>query len=294
MIDIFDLSKRFSSGKGIFGLTFTVKEGEVFGYLGPNGAGKTTTIRHLMGFIKADRGECTINGYDCRRQSVKIQQLLGYLPEESVFFQDMTGEQFLNFMDDMRGKRDAFRRISLINRFDLDAGGKIRKMSKGMRQKLALVTAFMHDPAVYLLDEPTSGLDPLMQNTFIDLILEERERGKTVLMSSHRFEEIERTCDRAGIIRDGSLVAVEDVKSLKNTRRRIYIVTVGSESDITTLRNAGLEIGNISHNRVEVVITGELEDFIRALVRCEVTGLEVASQSLEQIFMKYYAPEQST
>lgn len=288
MIEISSLTKRYRSGKGIFDLTFSVNEGEVFGYLGPNGAGKTTTIRHLLGFMQADNGYCAIDGLDCWSEASRTQMVLGYLPEESAFLEDMTGEQFLNFMSDMRGTKDISRRIALIDRFDLDAVGKIRKMSKGMRQKLGLITAFMHDPAVYVLDEPTSGLDPLMQNIFIDLILEERERGKTVLMSSHRFEEIERSCDKAGIIRDGMLVAVEDVHSLKSSQRRAYIVTLASESDITKLRSAGLEIGEANQNRVEVFVTGNYDAFIQALAGCEVLGIDVVSQNLEQVFMKYY------
>ena len=288
MIEISNLTKHYKSGKGIFNLTFSVKEGEVFGYLGPNGAGKTTTIRHLLGFLRADNGKCVINGLDCRRESALIQRVLGYLPEESVFLEDMTGEQFLNFMSDMRGINDYSRQSALIERFDLDAAVRIRKMSKGMRQKLGLITAFMHDPAVYVLDEPTGGLDPLMQNIFIDLILEERGRGKTVLMSSHRFEEIERSCDKAGIIRKGLLVAVEDVHSLKSSQRRAYIVTVASESDITRLRSAGLEIGKVNQNRVEVFVTGNYNAFVQALTECEVLGIDVVSQNLEQLFMKYY------
>lgn len=291
MIEISNLSKRYKSGKGIFDLTFSVKAGEVFGYLGPNGAGKTTTIRHLLGFLRADNGRCTINGLDCRRESTQIQKILGYLPEESAFLEDMTGEQFLNFMSDMRDTKDKSRRIALIERFDLDTTGKIRKMSKGMRQKLGLITAFMHDPAVYVLDEPTGGLDPLMQSTFIDLILEEKARGKTVLMSSHRFDEVERSCDKAGIIREGLLVAVENVHSLKSSQRRAYVVTLASESDITKLRSAGVEIGGVNQNRVEVFVTGNYNAFIQALAGCEVLGIDAVSQSLEQVFMKYYAPE---
>jgi len=288
MIDIIELTKRYRSGKGVFDLSFAVKEGEVFGYLGPNGAGKTTTIRHLLGFMRPDRGKCTINGLDCRCEAARIQKVLGYLPEESAFFEDMTGLQFLTFMEDMRGIRDRSRRAALVDRFELEAAGRIRKMSKGMRQKLGLVAAFMHDPAVYVLDEPTSGLDPLMQNTFVELILEERERGKTILMSSHRFEEIERTCDQAGIIREGRLVAVEDVHSLKSTQRRVYIVTVGSESDIATIRAAGLEVGTVNQNRVQVIVTGDFDAFTRALAECKVLGLDVGAQNLEQVFMKYY------
>lgn len=292
MIEIADLTKQYRSGKGVFDVCFRVDEGEVFGYLGPNGAGKTTTIRHLLGFMEPDRGACTIGGLDCWQDAARIQEFLGYVPEETAFFEDMTGVQFLNFMHEMRGTKEGSRRGALIDLFELEAGGKIKRMSKGMRQKLGLVAAFMHDPAVYVLDEPTSGLDPLMQNTFIELILDEKARGKTVLMSSHRFDEIERTCDRAGIIREGRLATVEDVHSLKSAQRKAYIVTVGSESDIDTLRNSELEVGTVTRNLVEVFVTGDFAPFIRTLSECEVLGLDVGTQTLEQVFMQYYGREE--
>ncbi|WP_040378250.1 ABC transporter ATP-binding protein [Dethiobacter alkaliphilus] len=291
MISVKGLTKTYKNGKGIFDLTFSVNEGEVFGYLGPNGSGKTTTIRQLMGFTNADKGTCTINGMDTRTQAKEIQKSLGYLPGEIAFFDEMSGTQFLQFMNDMRGVKDNTRKKQLIERFDLETDRKIRKMSKGMKQKAGLIAAFMHDPCVYILDEPTSGLDPLMQKTFIELILEERSRGKTVLMSSHSFEEIERTSDRAGVIREGKLVAVEDVHSLKASQRKAFLVTVASPADVDRLKVSELEIGKITGNQVEVYISSEYDRFIGVLADCHVKGLDVISQSLEQVFMKYYGQE---
>ncbi len=291
IINIESLTFRYRSGKGIFDINFTVKEGEIFGFLGPNGAGKTTTIRNLMGFTKPDHGTCSIDGMNCWSNAAKIQNHLGYLPGEIAFFEEMSGIQFLKLVGDMRGSRDNKRRDKLIERFELDPSGKIRKMSKGMKQKLGIVTAFMHDPAVYILDEPTSGLDPLMQNTFIELALEEKERGKTMLMSSHNFEETYRICDKAGIIREGRLITVEDVHSLKSSQRKAYLVTLGSASDLEHLRRAGLEIGRVSKNTAEVYVSGNYDKFIAALAKCEVLGLDIVTQSLEQIFLKYYGRE---
>ena len=204
IIEIIGLTKDYGDHKGIFDLTFTVEEGEVFGYLGPNGAGKTTTIRHLMGFLNPDKGSSKILGLDCRSERAEIMKHLGYLPGEIAFFDGMSGMEFLNFMAEMRGLTDVSLRDKLVDLFELDTKGKIRKMSKGMKQNLGIVCAFMHDPRVLILDEPTSGLDPLMQKTFANLILEEKSKGKTILMSSHSFEEVERTCDRVGIIRQGA------------------------------------------------------------------------------------------
>ncbi len=291
MIKINNLTKRYKSGKGVYNLEFSVSAGEIFGYLGPNGAGKTTTIRQLLGFMRPDEGACSIKSLDCWSQAQQIQHFLGYVPEESAFFEDMTGTGFLHFMDEMRSSKSNSRRKQLIERFELDPSAKTRKMSKGMRQKLGLIAAFMHDPEVYILDEPTSGLDPLMQNTFLDLVLEEKERGKTILMSSHRFEEIERTCDRAGIIKEGRLATVEDVHLLKTSQRRIYVVTVESEADIAVIKDSELEIGNIDRNRIEVMVMGDFQVFTQTLAKCRVSGLDVVSQSLEQIFMQYYGRE---
>ena len=291
VIAIESLTFTYKSGKGVFDLDFSVGKGEVFGFLGPNGAGKTTTIRNLLGFTKPEEGSCSINGLDCWHDAAEIQSILGYLPGEMAFFDEMSGTQFLDLIGAMRGKRKNSRRDDLIDRFELDPSGRIRKMSKGMKQKLGIVAAFMHDPAVYVLDEPTSGLDPLMQNTFVELILDEKDRGKTILMSSHNFEETYRTCDRAGIIREGRLATVEDVHSLKTSQRKAYLVTLGSKSDLDTLRSAGLEIGRVSKNTVEVFVAGNYEQFITALAKCTVLGLDVATQSLEQIFLKYYGRE---
>src|SRR5690554_5708821 len=198
IIEVNNLTKIYRNGKGIFDVTFHIQEGEVFGYLGPNGAGKTTTIRQLMGFTNANKGNCSIMGLDSRKDAHRIQNSVGYLPGEISFFDNMTGTDFLKFMSHLRRSKPPSRKEELIQEFQLDPTRKIRRMSKGMKQKLAIVTAFMHDPRVYILDEPTSGLDPLMQKKFIQLINREKKRGKTILMSSHSFDEIDRTADRVG------------------------------------------------------------------------------------------------
>ena len=290
MIEIHKLTKVYKGGKGIFDVSFQVGEGEAFGYLGPNGAGKTTTIRNLLGFIFPDSGSCRVAGHDSASHADRIQRVVGYIPGEMAFFDDMTGHQFLEFMSAMRGDIQGTRRAQLVDRFELTADTRIRKMSKGNKQKLGLVTAFMHDPAVYILDEPTSGLDPLMQQRFVDLILEEKGRGKTILMSSHMFEEVDRTCDRAGIIRDGRLVDVENVQNLKSKQQRRYLVHVESDADIEILRQSRLDV-SVQDRRVEITITDDSAPMLQALSRCRVSGLEAVSQSLEDVFMQYYGRE---
>ncbi|MTI46683.1 MAG: ABC transporter ATP-binding protein [Firmicutes bacterium] len=291
MIKVNNLTKTYKNGKGIFDLDFSVKEGEVFGYLGPNGAGKTTTIRQLMGFTNADKGSCTIMGLDCRTQTEEIQKSVGYLPGEIAFFDNMTGEAFLKFIKEMKSIEDKSRMHALIERFELDPSRKIRKMSKGMKQKVGIISAFMHDPEVYILDEPTSGLDPLMQRNFINLINEEKSRGKTILMSSHIFEEIDKTSDRIGVIKEGRLVTIEDVHSIKASLRKIFIVNVGNQKDIDIIKSSGLEINSVTGNQIEIVVNLNYNKFNQVLAKCNVLGIEILNQSLEQVFMKYYGQE---
>ena len=291
MIEVNGLTQVYRSGKGVFDLTFSIKKGEVFGYLGPNGAGKTTTIRNLLGFTNATAGSATINGIDCRRGAAELQSMIGYLPGETAYLDNMSGIEFLKFMGDMRGTEDTSLRDSLIERLELEAKGKIKKMSKGMKQKLAIVTAFMHDPEVYILDEPTAGLDPFMQNVFLDLLEEEKARGKTVMMSSHIFEEVQRSCHRAGIIRDGRIVAIEDVRSLNAMKRKTYTVTLADSGDIGKLD--GLDYERVSEHRVQIAVKGDYKRFFQVLSECSVVGLYAQQQSLEDVFMKYYGKDGS-
>ena len=264
IIEIKNLTRDYGRGKGVFNVSFRVEEGEVFGFLGPNGAGKTTTIRHLMGFIQNKSGECTIKGMDCWKDSAKIQATLGYIPGEINFFDDMTGTEFLKFVSKYRGLTEFDRQKELLDRFELNPKGKIKKMSKGMKQKIGIITAFMHDPDILILDEPTSGLDPLMQNRFIELIAEEKARGKTILLSSHIFEEVERTCDRIGIIRNGKLVTVDSVETLRERHMHTYTVTLNTPQEAASFAKdfEGTASG------VNVTVTSK--------------------QSLENVFMNYY------
>ena len=294
MIEVNGLSLVYPSGKGIFDVDFKVKKGEVLGYLGPNGAGKTTTIRALLGFMAPDKGSCTINGLDCWKQAPQIQKNLGYIPGEITFLDSMNGDEFLRFMCEMRGTKDTTRQKQLIEMFELDTKGRIKRFSKGMKQKVGIVTAFMHDPEVLILDEPTSGLDPLMQNRFVELILEEKKRGKTILMSSHMFEEIERTSDTVLIIKEGRLVKLSDVQSLKETQRKGYIIKPQDiQAAYEILRSSGFEVQYTEGNTLEVYLTGEgIDRFLKTISQFTVLNLDVKSQSLEDVFMHFYGKEE--
>lgn len=288
VIEIENLTRDYGQAQGVFELSFSVEKAEVFGFLGPNGAGKTTTIRHLMGFLRPQQGSCAIGGRDCWRESAAIQRSLGYIPGEITFFDDMSGAGFLAFLAKYRGMQGNGRTQELIERFELDARGKIKRMSKGMKQKLGIVAAFMHDPAVLILDEPTSGLDPLMQNRFVELILEERARGKTILMSSHQFEEVERCCHRVGIIKDGRLVAVDAVDALKAAQIRRYHITLENAEAAAAFAKEPLSVASVSHSHVTVTVQNNIGELIAVMGRYPVTNISAPSQSLEEIFLQYY------
>ncbi len=291
MIEVVNLTQTYRSKKGVFNLNFKVEQGEIFGYLGPNGAGKTTTIRNLMGFTNASEGSCKINGLDCRKDAAKLQNIVGFLPGEISFFNNMTGMQFLKFVGDMRKTKDVSLRDKLIDRFELDAKGSIKKMSKGMKQKLGIVTAFMHDPEIYILDEPTSGLDPLMQNVFMELVEEEKKRGKTILMSSHIFEEVQKSCDRASIIRDGRIVATEEIKSLDVMKRKAFVVTFKTIKQAKEFMASELETETMAKNKLRIFIDGDYKKMFAELAKYDITAFEPQQQSIENVFMKYYGRE---
>lgn len=293
VIELQNVTKDYGNGKGVFDVSFSVKEGEVFGYLGPNGAGKTTTIRQLMGFIRSQSGECQIFRKDCFREAEKIQKEIGYLAGELAFMEDMTGRKFLEFMAQMKGIKDLSRMEELIAWFELNPQGKMRKMSKGMKQKIGLICAFMGNPKAVILDEPTSGLDPLMQNRFVELILEEKKKGTTILMSSHIFEEVEKTCDRTAIIRAGKIVAVEDMQSLSGKRKKIYTVTLPSVQAAEQFeKEQGIVIKERVANRVQLVVKNQIPETLQLIAKYQPIDLDIKTQSLEELFMHFYGEEE--
>lgn len=289
MLNVQHLTKKFQNGKGIFDVSFTVNKGEIFGFLGPNGAGKSTTIRNIMGFMKPDQGFVTVKGMDTWREQGKVQTCMGYLPGEIAFVEGMTGKTFLDFMADLQGAKDRSKRARLIERLQFDVHTPIRKMSKGMKQKVGIVAVFMHDPEVVILDEPTSGLDPLMQKVFIEIVLEEKARGTTFLMSSHSFPEIERTCDRAAIIKEGVIMTVKDMHELQSMQRKLFEVTFGNREDADRFREfSGLQVDSYEGVRVSVAVQGNYDKFVTETGRFKVRNIDIFTQNLEDIFMNYY------
>ncbi len=289
VIAVQGLTKDYGGGRGVFGLDFAVEQGEVFGFLGPNGAGKTTTLRQLMGFIRPDRGRASIFGMDCFSQAAAIQAQVGYLPGELALMEDMTGDQFIGFIARMKGIKDGAEAGRLCRLLELDGRTPIRKMSKGTKQKVGLVCAFMAKPRLLLLDEPTSGLDPLMQNRFVELVLEAKERGATVLLSSHLFEEVERTCGRAAILRAGRLVAVEPVEALRRGKARTLTFTLPGGAEAAGMA-AAWPGARARETRVSVTVNGpeQLQKLLALAAGLPVQDLEARSQTLEELFLHFY------
>lgn len=288
MIEVNHLTKKFGDFYSIQNVHLQIPKGEVFGFLGPNGAGKSTTIRHLMGFLQPTEGSCFINGLNCREASATIQQVVGYLPGEIAFIDKMTGKQFIHFIAKLRGMNDYTHAEELMHFFELDASGLIKKMSKGMKQKVGLVCAFMHHPEIVILDEPTSGLDPLMQTKFIEFILAEKDKGTTIFMSSHMIEEVEKTCDRVAIINAGKIVATETITDLKKRKSKKYMLEFQDEQELTRFLDEEYVLERISSTKVMITIMGDLQGFLHTLSNYKIIDLDVISQSLEDIFMHYY------
>lgn len=289
-IEISHITKDYGNNKGVFDLSFQVEQGEVLGFLGPNGAGKTTTIRQLLGFIKQDSGSVHILGKDCFTQASEIQKSLGYLPGEIAFMDSMKGMEFIRFVASMKKMKDLGRAQELIEMFELNPKGKIKKMSKGMKQKIGIVCAFMQDPDILILDEPTSGLDPLMQKRFVDLILSEKKRGKTILMSSHIFEEIERTCDRAAIIREGRLVSVDTMENLQHGKKKNIEITFATH-DMAKAYASHFE-NSMQDDRIVTMKVGKnLDAAIKQAAEYTVVDMNIQTQSLEDFFLHFYGEE---
>lgn len=287
VIEVKDITKDYGNHKGNFNVNFTVEKGEVLGFLGPNGAGKTTTIRQLMGFIKPDKGSVKINSLDCFTEVEKVQDMVGYLPGEIAFMDDMTGLDFIHFIGNMKNVKNFSKAEELIQFLELDTRGKMKKMSKGMKQKIAIVVAFMSNPDILILDEPTSGLDPLMQNKFIDLIHQEKKKGKTILMSSHIFEEVEHTCDRVAIIKDGEIVAIEKMEDLRKSKRKIYQIEFHNPNDAQTF-HLKYEGSDIRGNLVTVSLKGNVDKLLKELSQYEIDDIRIRTQTLEELFLHFY------
>lgn len=231
VIEACNLTKDYGNGRGVFNVNLSVEKGEMVGFVGTNGSGKTTTIRHVMGFVKPTSGTVTVNGLSAWEHSSEIVKNAGYVPGEIAFPDLKTGTEFLRCQADFFGLKNTDYANSLIERLQLDPRANLKRMSKGMKQKTALVAALMNDAPIIILDEPTTGLDPLMRATFLDIIQEEHKKGKTIFMSSHSFDELEKTCDKVALINDGKIVDVCNVNEVRNPVNKDFKVEFHTHDD---------------------------------------------------------------
>lgn len=296
-IEVEHLTKDYGSGRGVFDVSIAVDRGEVFGFLGPNGAGKSTTIRHLMGFSRPDSGSTKIEGAETFSRYFEVLRHVGYIPGEIALPAGLSGWEFIRMMQDLQGVHNEQRLSAMRDLFELGDDvlrGETKRMSLGVKRKLAVVAAFMSDPAVLILDEPTSGLDPVMQENFVRFIHEEKERGKTILLSSHIFSEIDATCDRIAIIKDGRIVSQFVADDLRHASRKYYTVTFRDEAtrDICLARAAALpSFSLIRTTGTEAYLSVEDAD-LNPLIAClsagGVTAFSNRRETLEDYFLKFY------
>ena len=291
MIKVSGLTKHYGRKRGVIDLSFEVHDGEVFGFLGPNGAGKTTTIRLLMALLFPSAGSAAIAGLDCWRHSVEVKRLVGYLPGELALDANLTGGQILTYFANLRAGVDWRYVEELVARLDLDTSRRFRHYSHGNKQKVGLIQALMHRPRLLILDEPTSGLDPLNQQEFQQLVSDARAEGRTVFLSSHVLSEVEATCDRVAIIRDGQLVRLGGVADLKDIRRHELELTFATAPPIDAFRSlAGMERVEAAPDglSVRLVVQGDVDALIKLAARYPLVNIVSQEPSLEDIFLRYY------
>ena len=303
IIEVKDLTQDYGHGRGVFDVSFSVKEGEVFGFLGPNGAGKSTTIRHIMGFSRPQKGETKVFGLESFHNYYKILANVGYLPGEIALPEGLTGVEFIKLMADLRHCKNTERLDYLLDKFKLNPKIETKTMSLGEKRKLAIVAAFMNDPDVLILDEPTSGLDPVMQQNFIDFIKEEKKRGKTILLSSHIFNEVEATCDRIAIIKDGRIVSTFETNLIKHNENKSFEVLFNDKQEyekfLKTLPKAKLKMERIEKYgikdkddeklKVEIACCDkDINKIVEILGDFKIKSFKEVKFTLEDYFMQFY------
>lgn len=292
IIKIQNLTKDFGRGRGVFNVDLGINQGEVFGLVGINGSGKTTIMRHLMGFLNPDKGRTSIAGMDCWKNSAGIKKMVGYIPGEISFPDVHSGMDFLRLQANYMSLNNMTYANELIKRLNLDPTAKLKRMSKGMKQKTAIVNAFMCNSNILLLDEATTGLDPLMQKSFTEIILHEKRKGKTIFMSSHMFNEMENTCDRVAFIKDGHIIQVVDMKTIRgNEKVKEYKIEFNNKTDYTEFLTRTFDITRRQdeYNQVTIHIPDEdIDKLFSVLAAMDVHFISHTPFTLEACFKEIY------
>lgn len=287
-IEVQNVTKDYGNSKGIFDISFNIEKGEMFGFVGTNGAGKTTTIRHLLGFSKPDKGKITIKGLNPWKDSEKLMKYIGYIPGEIAFPDLKSGTDVIKSQAEFLGVKDLSYANSLIKNLQLDVRGNPRSMSKGMKQKLAIVLALMHDPEILFFDEPTTGLDPLMRDSFMNIVADEHKKGKTILMSSHMFEELEAYSDKVGLIMNGRILDIADMEEIRNSNFKLYKIEFENKTDyesFITLRKYESVRKQEDYNQITMKIKDEqIKDLMMDLSKYKVRFIREVKYNLEKYF----------
>ena len=289
VIKVENLTKDYGNGRGVFDLNFTVKKGETFGFVGTNGSGKTTTIRHIMGFLKPQKGNCSVLGKDSWKYSSEIKKNVEYVPGEIAFPDLPTGTEFLKSQAELLGLKNMDYANYLLERLQLDPSANLKRMSKGMKQKTAIVAAFMADKDILILDEPSTGLDPLMRLTFIDILKEEQKKGKTIFMSSQMFDELEETCDRVALIFEGRIVDIAVVNALKNLPYKMFKVEFLEDTEYKKFKAGEFKVvrDQPQYSQVTVQVFNEdLKQFFSTLKNYKLKFISEVNYNLEKYFLE--------
>ena len=287
IIKVDNLTKDYGDNRGVFDINLEIHKGEMIGFVGTNGSGKTTTIRSILGYIKPTSGHCEVYGEESWTNSPEIAKSIGYVPGEIAFPDLSTGIDFLKSQAGFLGLEDLSYANELIERLQLDPRANLKRMSKGMKQKTALVAALMNDCPIIILDEPTTGLDPLMRDAFLDIIKKEHEKGKTIFMSSHMFEEMEQTCDRVALISNGHIVDIADMHAIRNRCVNDFKVEFNNEEDYKKFQTMGYKIIRLQdqYNQVTVEIKDEdINDMFKSLKGLDVKFISEVKYTLEKYF----------
>lgn len=285
-ISVKNLKKYYGKSRGLENANFSVNEGEIFGFVGPNGAGKTTLIRILIGLISPSEGEALIFDLNTTQNYFTLNNQIGYLPSETFFFPEMKVKDVIDFYRNMR-KADDTRVEELVQRFDLDVSKKVQELSFGNKKKLGIVISMLHNPALLILDEPTTGLDPLMQQTFLDLMLEEKKRGVTIFLSSHILSEVEKICDRVALIREGVIRSVFEMKDVNYKSHKKVILNPPANLKLIP----GLTLVETKASTGEYSFKGDINNLVAFLSKSKYEQITIRDASLEEIFIGYYQKE---
>lgn len=286
-IEIKNLTKCYGEHRGIENVSFSVEEGEIFGFIGPNGAGKSTTIRTLLALIHPTSGSAEIFGRDCMKQAAEIARDVGYLPGESAYFENMTVGELVRYAADLYGKKCDGRIGELSKRLNLDLSRKIADLSLGNKKKVGIVCALLHSPKLIILDEPTSGLDPLIQQEFFNILKEENQRGATIFFSSHVLSEVQKICDRVAIVKEGKMIGVQKISELRaNSHKKISVTA--DDIPIGHFNLGGITNYQQDGSTATFMFMGNIADILAKLSALNVHDLFIEEPTLEEVFMHYY------